>query len=330
MTTKIDIISGFLGAGKTTLIQKLLKEQLSGEKIVLIENEFGEIGIDGNMFKNAGIEIKEMNAGCICCTLVGDFTTALKEVLHRFSPDRILIEPSGVGKLSDVLQSCKKLSSSLPIRVNACITVADSVKYPMYIRNFAEFFQNQIVYSKTIILSRTQKLSREKLEVVAEDIRRRNPKAPVITTPWDQLSSEVILHVAEESAPSIEEMEEQLTLLSREDQHSCNCGEHHEHHHCHHDADEVFGTWGRETPHIFSEDGVREALNRLDSSPSYGTILRAKGIVQVSERKWIQFQYVPGESNIQEAEPDYTGRLCVIGTNLDKKALEDLFVSEMR
>lgn len=321
--TKIDIISGFLGAGKTTLIKKLLKEQLAGEKIVLIENEFGEIGIDGNLFKSADIEIKEMNAGCICCSLVGNFTAAIKEVLRRFSPDRILIEPSGVGKLSEVLLSCQKLSKTLPVTVNMRLTVADALKYRMYIRNFAEFYQNQLAYAETVVLSRTQKIDGPKLEAVVADIRRRNPSANILTTPWEDLPSSKILEIAESG--SDDPFGEQLAVLARVQKHPGPAESGHSHaEDGHHHADDVFETWGQETPHLFEKAAIQRALDALGDE-RFGEIIRAKGIVPVGGGEWIQFDYVPGESSLRPIEPDYTGRLCVIGSHLDREELTKLF-----
>lgn len=322
MITKIDIISGFLGAGKTTLIKKLLKEQLSSEKVVLIENEFGEIGIDGNLFKTAGIEIKEMNGGCICCSLVGNFTAAIKEVLRQFSPDRILIEPSGVGKLSDVLISCQKLSQTLPVAVNMRLTVIDALKYTMYIRNFSEFYKNQLQYAKTIVLSRTQKIDPSKLDAVVEDIRRRNPSANILTTPWEDITASKILEVAETDAD--DPQKEQLTFLVKIkiNTSSSECAHHHAEGE-HHRADDVFETWGMETPHSFEKAAIKKALDTLGEA-RFGEIIRAKGIVPVGN-EWIQFDYVPGESELQPIDPDYTGRLCVIGKHLNRDELTWLF-----
>lgn len=318
MPTKIDIFSGFLGAGKTTLIKKLLEEK-TGEKIVIIENEFGEVGIDGGILKETGLQIREINSGCICCSLVGDFSDALKEMLKKFSPDRIIIEPSGVGKLSDVLSTCNKFKSS-DVKVNMCITVVDASKYKMYSKNFAEFFSNQIENAKTIILSRTQNTNAAVLDEVVKRIHKENPNANIITTNWDDISASKIFSIAEctESVPFEEEM------------HICHCGHHHadgecncEHEHNHH-ADDVFDVWGIETPKIFTRDEVKSILEKL-SDLKFGTILRAKGIVPAGEKDWIQFDFVPGEIELHDFAPDYTGRLCVIGEKLDKNELAKLF-----
>jgi len=319
MGTKIDIISGFLGAGKTTLIQKLLSESLLGQKVVLIENEFGEIGIDGGILKQAGIQIREINSGCICCTLVGDFNAALKEVIRQYHPERILIEPSGVGKLSDVIKACAEIALKEDIEVNLCVTVADATKYRMYSKNFGEFFNNQIEHAKTVILSRTQKIDAEKLAAVVKEIQQRNPDAAIITTPWDELSGDKILSVAESGASP---------LLNRadlsHDEHEC-CHEHdHEHQHCHHhhSADEAFDVWSLQTPKIFQKNEIETLLKKL---PDYGTVLRAKGIVPLADSSWLQFDFVPDEISSREIEPDFSGRLCIIGKDLDKPGLTVLF-----
>lgn len=312
MSVKIDIISGFLGAGKTTLIQKLLKQSFNGQKVVLIENEFGEIGIDGSILKQAGIQIREINSGCICCTLVGDFNLALKEVIQQYRPDRILIEPSGVGKLSDVMKACQKIAVKEDVQINLCIAVADALKYRMYSRNFSEFYNNQIENAKTVILSRTQKMDDKKLAEVVKEIHARNPNASVITTPWDELSGDSVLSVAENGMfPLIDQKE-----LSNDDEHM------HEHCHHHHNANEAFDVWSVETPHVFQTGEIESFLQKL---PDYGTILRAKGIVELTNRTWLQFDFVPEEITSHGIEPDYTGRLCVIGKDLDKAGLTRLF-----
>lgn len=328
MSVKIDIISGFLGAGKTTLLKKLLSSKLSSEKVVIIENEFGQIGIDGVILKNTEIQIKEINSGCICCSLVGDFDAALKDVLKKFQPDRIMIEPSGVGKLSDIIAACKKAISQNDAKLNICAVVVDPIKYKMYIKNFSEFFSNQIKFAKTVILSRTQKVEEEKLLVVVKDIKSLNPAANIITTPWDELTAETILSVAEQDA-SIS-LASPISLHVRVHEHGkCSCGEHnHEHCNCeghHHDADDVFENWGIETPHIFSENEIRDALKELSNSDSYGRVLRAKGIIPIDEKNWIQFDFVPEEFELKPIAPDYTGRLCVIGVNLNRTKLAELF-----
>lgn len=311
MATKIDIISGFLGAGKTTLIQKLLTDGLSGEKVVLIENEFGEIGIDGGILKQTGIEIREINSGCICCTLVGDFGTALNEVLNQYHPSRILIEPSGVGKLSDVLAACQKIAANNNAVINICMTVVDVLKYQMYHKNFSEFFGNQIEHAKTIILSRTQKADDDKLNAAVKDIQIANKNAPIITTPWDLLSGKNILDVAENNIGTT------LMLNPSEKQehgHMCHC----------HDADKAFDVWSRETPKHFDSQKIETMLHAL-SQPLYGTVLRAKGIVPLSTGKWMQFDFVPEEVDFKEIPPNYTGCLCVIGKNLNMAKLAELF-----
>ncbi|QAT50527.1 GTP-binding protein [Caproiciproducens sp. NJN-50] len=309
MDTQIGIISGFLGAGKTTLIRKLLKEALSDEKIVLIENEFGEIGIDGTILKQSGIRVREINSGCICCTLAGDFHAALKDVVRKYRPERILIEPSGVGKLSDILPVCRKTALREQGRIDLCVTVVDAQKYRMYAKNFSEFFLDQIDHAETILFSRTQNADPEELSDIAREIKGRNERAAVITTPWDQLSGAEILSVAEKGAKA---------LISREDFESAE----EEHHHHHHDADEAFQVWSRETPKVFDRDRLREAMKKL---PQCGEVLRAKGILPVRDGRWVQFDYVPEESGFQEAKPEFTGRLCVIGKGLDRRGLAALF-----
>ncbi len=319
MQIKIDIISGFLGAGKTTLIKKLLSESLSGQKTVLIENEFGEIGIDGGILKQSGVQIREINSGCICCTLVGDFDSALKDVIHQYQPERILIEPSGVGKLSDVIKACAKIALKEDVEINLCFTVADATKYRMYSRNFGEFYINQIKNANTVILSRTQKLDAEKLAAVVKEIHQHNANAAIITTPWEELTGDRILAAAK-AAP----------LLSRtdlfEDDHE-PCHELELNHDCrqdhhHHSAEEAFEAWSVQTPKVFDRNEIEELLGQL---PQYGTVLRAKGIVPLSDASWLQFDYVPEEISSREIAPDFTGRLCVIGNNLDKAGLSDLF-----
>ncbi len=315
MQTKIDIVSGFLGAGKTTLIKKLLAESLTGQKVVLIENEFGEIGIDGGILKQSGIQIREINSGCICCTLVGDFNAALKDVLRQYQPERILIEPSGVGKLSDVIKACAKIALKTEVELNLCVTVADATKYRMYSRNFGEFFNNQIDNADTVILSRTQKLDSDKLAAVVKDIHDRNPDAAVITTPWESLSGDTILAAAKAS-PLLNRAD--LTEHEEENNHE---HEHHDHGH-HHRADEAFDVWSVQTPKQFQKDEITAILEKL---PQYGTVLRAKGIVALTDGGWLQFDYVPEEIGSREIAPDFTGRLCVIGSELNKAGLSALF-----
>ena len=360
--TRIDIYSGFLGAGKTTLIKKMIKEAYSGEKLVLIENEFGEIGIDGGFMKEAGIQITEMNSGCICCSLVGDFGKALKEVIHTYHPDRILIEPSGVGKLSDVMLAVRNAAEHEAVLGN-CVTVADATKCKMYMKNFGEFYNNQIEAASCIVLSRTDAVAPEKLKAAVELLRQHNGKAALVTTPWDELTG-AQLRQAMESAPAIEE--EMERLLEEEHHHHDHDGcchdhdhdhdhehehehEHHDHddchehdhehhhdhddcchdhdheHHHHHHADEVFTSWGRETTKKFSEEELRTALAALDDTWKYGMVLRAKGIVQSRDGSWLHFDHVPGEADVRHGTAEVIGRLCVIGSKLDEDAIAELF-----
>ena len=382
--TKIDIISGFLGAGKTTLIKKLLKEALAGEKVVLIENEFGEIGVDGGFLKEAGIEIKEMNSGCICCSLVGDFGTSLKEVLETYEPERILIEPSGVGKLSDVAAAVAKVEGD--IRINSMVAVVDASKCKMYMKNFGEFFLNQIEHAGTIILSRTGNISEEKLEKAVGLIRQHNQEATIITTSWDELEGQAILTTMEKKASLEQELLDEVEEMHHHHEHGegCGCGHHdHEHHHhhehgegcgcghhdhdhedhhhhehgegcgcghhdhedhhhhehgehcgcgCHdhdhehHHADEVFTSWGKETPKTYAVQEIEAILEALEDEHTYGMILRSKGMVQNKEKgSWIYFDYVPGEVSIREGKADVTGKLCVIGSGLKEDKLKELF-----
>lgn len=341
--TKIDIFSGFLGAGKTTLIKKLLTEAYKGEQVVLIENEFGEIGIDGGFLKDAGIEIREMNSGCICCSLVGDFGEALKEVIKTYSPDRILIEPSGVGKLSDVIKAVQKVESEVDIKLNSFTTVVDVTKCRMYMKNFGEFFSNQIEYAGTVILSRTdtEKATEEKVGAAVELIRSLNKTAAVITTPVEQLSGQKILDTMENNRSLEKElMEEEICPVcgGHHDHHDhehhheheeCGCGHDHDHHdhghHHHHHADEVFTSWGRETVKTFSQEEIKTILETLSDNEEYGMILRAKGMVEGKDGEWVYFDMVPGESDIRKGSPDYTGRICVIGSKLQEEKLAELF-----
>ena len=415
---KVDIVSGFLGAGKTTLIKKLIKEVFAGQQIVLIENEFGEIGIDGGFLKDAGINITEMNSGCICCSLVGDFGKALKEVTKKFSPARIIIEPSGVGKLSDVRRAVEDAAPEAGLELNGLVTVADVSKVKMYMRNFGEFYDNQIQYAGTVILSRTQKVSEEKQMKAVELIREKNPEGVIITTPWEELTGQQILNAIERSgslAEKLMEEEEVCPVCGHHHEHEhhdhdhedhghehhdhdhedhghehhhhdheecgchehehhdhdheghghehhhhdheeCGCHEHehhdhdheghgHEHHHhdheecgCHehhghdhhhghhhHHADEVFTSWGRETPRKYTREELEGILHQLENSEDYGVILRAKGMLPDKEGKWLHFDFVPEEYEIREGSADYTGRLCVIGSKLKEEALEKLF-----
>ena len=321
---KIDIISGFLGAGKTTLIKKLLKEAFEGEQVVLIENEFGEIGIDGGFLKDAGIEIREMNSGCICCSLVGDFGASLKEVVEKYHPDRILIEPSGVGKLSDVIKAVQGVEEDVDIQLNSYTTVVDAKKCKMYMRNFGEFFDNQVQYAGAIIMSRTDIVDEKKAMESMELLRSINEKAAIITTPIEKLEGKKILEVMEHPVSLADE------LLKEEHEHhhhdhddECGCGHHHDHHH--HHADEVFTSWGRETIKKFTREGLEKMLESLSASEEYGVILRAKGMLPAEDGTWIYFDMVPEETEIREGSPEYTGRLCVIGSKLNEEKLVKLF-----
>ena len=340
--TKIDIISGFLGAGKTTLIKKLLSEAFKGQQVVLIENEFGEIGIDGGFLKEAGIQIREMNSGCICCSLVGDFGASLKEVIGTYHPDRIIIEPSGVGKLSDVIRAVEDVKEDCDLELNSFTTVADVTKCKMYLRNFGEFFKNQLEYANTIILSRMDKASQEKTDKAVELIREINRDASLITTPITQLDGGKILEVMEKRTQSIEEMElphEHGHHHEHEHHHDgecscghdhhhdgeCSCGHDHHHEHGHHHADEVFTSWGRETARKFERTELEKMLEMLGDGETFGMVLRAKGILEGTDGAWYYFDMVPGEAEIRTGEADYTGRLCVIGSGLKEQELEKLF-----
>lgn len=384
--TKIDIVSGFLGAGKTTFIKKMLEEVFQGQKIVLIENEFGEVGIDGGFLKDAGIEITEMNSGCICCSLVGDFGKNLNEVIEKFHPDRILIEPSGVGKLSDVMKSVIDVEKTHDVALNGLITVVNATKASKQMKAFGEFFNNQIEYATTIILSRSQNATPQQLELCVKQMQALNSKAAIITTPWDQISGEAVLKVIE-GQDSLE-----MKLMAEEhakhehhdhdhgheehdhhdhdeecgcghdhhdhhehdhdhdhhehdhdhdhhehhdhDHHEhhydengvCSCGHHHDHDGHHHHADDVFTSWGKETPHKYTKTEIESILKTLSDDEFYGTILRAKGMVENADGGWIYFDMVPGEYELREGEPDYTGRLCVIGCDLKEDELEHLFL----
>ena len=390
--TKIDIVSGFLGAGKTTLIKKLLKEAYPNEKLVLIENEFGEINIDGGFLKESGIQISEMSAGCICCSLVGDFNKALKDVVNQYHPDRILIEPSGVGKLSDVIVAVENTVAEVPeMKLNSYVTVADACKVKVYMKNFGEFYNNQVEAAGTIILSRTQKLNQEKLEAAVAMLREKNADAAILTTPWDQLDGKTILTAIEKVSLADELLEKMRAEHAAHEaehaahhhhdhdheehehdhEHCCHHHDHdeehehehcchhdhdheeheHEHEHCHHHdhdhehehhhehdehctcgchdhhhhhADDVFGSWGQETPRVYSQSELESILKELDSG-KYGKILRAKGIVNGADNSWLEFDYVPEEFEVRGGHPDYTGRLCVIGAELDEHKLAELF-----
>ena len=353
--TKIDIISGFLGAGKTTLIKKLLEEAYKGEQVVLIENEFGEIGIDGGFLKDAGINITEMNSGCICCSLVGDFGAALHDVIEQFHPDRVIIEPSGVGKLSDVIRAVQRAAETTPMELNCFIAVADATKCKMYMKNFGEFFNNQIEHANTIILSRAQNMSEEKMAATVAELRAHNGNAIIITTPWDQITGKQILEAMETHKHDVvtQLMAEEWNDDEECDDPDCCCHDHthhhhhdheHEHHHHdhehthhlehshehehhhehHHHADEVFTSWGAETPRKFTDEEIDAALTALDGG-SYGAILRAKGIVPAVDGGWIHFDYVPFEHNVRRGSAEVTGRLCVIGAELKEDEVSALF-----
>ena len=332
--TKVDIISGFLGAGKTTLISKLLKEALKDEQVVLIENEFGEIGIDGGFLKDSGVEIREMNSGCICCSLVGDFGTSLKEVVDKYHPDRIIIEPSGVGKLSDVIKAVKDLHIENEIRLNSASTVADASKVKVYMKNFGEFFNNQIEHAGTIILSRTQNVSEDKLKKAIELIRTVNENAHIITTPWDDLEGAQILGAMENVTNlELEMLAEAAEKAHEEHEHEhhhhhdgeeCGCG--HDHHHeGHHHADDVFSSWGTETPNKYDKETLEDILKKLANTEEYGKILRSKGMLPCTDGTWMYFDLVPGEYEIRDGKADFTGRICVIGAELKEDALKTLF-----
>ena len=376
---KIDIISGFLGAGKTTLIKKLVADAFQGEKLVIIENEFGEIGIDGGFLKESGIQITEMNSGCICCSLVGDFGNALKDVLEKYSPDRVIIEPSGVGKLSDVIKAVKNIGDD--VKINSTAAVVDASKCKMYMKNYGEFYNNQIESAGTIILSRTQNVSEEKLAKVLTMIREKNDEASVITTPWDQIDGKNILEAMEK----VNTLEKELLEEHHHHHHDhdeecgcghdhdhehhhhdhdgecgcghdhnhehhhhdhdeecgcghdhdhehhhdhdgeCGCGHHHNHEHGHHHADDVFTSWGVETAHKFTEEELKDIVSKLASDKSFGEVLRAKGIVASDEGEWFHFDLVPEETELRRGAADYTGRICVIGSNLNEAAIKELF-----
>lgn len=336
--TKIDIFSGFLGAGKTTLIKKLIAEAYTGEKIVLIENEFGEIAIDGGFLKDSGVQINEMNSGCICCSLVGDFADALQKVLEQFHPDRILIEPSGVGKLSDVIRAVQGVQSD-ELVLNGFTTVVDANKCKMYMKNFGEFFNNQVENASAIILSRTEGIRPEKLDAAVALLREKNPTATIVTTPWTELDGKQILETMERRDTLSAELEHLKAEAAEEDdedehehhhhhhddddehEHECCCGHHHHHHH----ADEVFTSWGTETPRKYTDDEIRTALDALINEHRYGVVLRAKGIVPATDGGWIHFDYVPGESDVRRGSAQVTGRVCVIGSHLAEDALKELF-----
>lgn len=382
---KVTIISGFLGAGKTTFIKKLLEQVYAGQKVVLIENEFGEIGIDGGFLKDAGIQITEMNSGCICCSLVGDFGKALIKVSKEYAPDRIIIEPSGVGKLSDVVAAVEKVKDEAGLELDCFLTVADATKAKMYMKNFGEFYNDQIEHASTIVLSRTQNMDAAKLEASVALIRDKNAEAAIITTPWDELNGEQIVSALEKKSLMDELLKEALEHSAEhhhedddedEDEHEhhhhhhhedgeeCCCGHHHDddddedehehhhhhddddedehehhhhedgeecscgcghHHHHHHHADDVFTSWGKETPHVYTKEEIEDILVKLTEKSEFGIILRAKGMVSGADGKWIYFDAVPEEYEIRDGGADYTGRICVIGQNLNEEKLEKLF-----
>ena len=317
--TKVDIISGFLGAGKTTFIKQLIEQVFTGEKLVLIENEFGEIGIDGGFLKDAGIEITEMNSGCICCTLVGDFSKALQKVLEEYKPDRVLIEPSGVGKLSDIVKAIEDVKKDAEIEISGRITVVDGKKAVLYLKNFGEFFEDQVKHASTIVISRTQMMSGEKIEECVHILREENAEAAIISTPWDELSGEAVCRALDHGA----EIEEFLQNHS-EHEGECGCGHHHHGHH-HHHADEIFTSWGKETAHKYTDEELDFLLKALAETEGYGTVLRSKGIIAMADGTWKQFDLVPEEYEVRESGADYTGRICVIGTDLKEEELMRLF-----
>ena len=350
---KIDIISGFLGAGKTTLIKKLLQDAFKGQQVVLIENEFGEIGIDGGFLKDAGIEIKEMNSGCICCSLVGDFGTALKEVVEKYHPDRIVIEPSGVGKLSDVIHAVENLhlEADGEVKLNSAVTVVDVLKCKMYLKNFGEFFKNQVEAAGTIILSRTdtKKATPEKIEAAIELIRELNPDATIITTPVEDLGGQKILDTIEGMKIDLSHVEEEHDHCCDHEHHhdhehhdyddhehhhdhgegcTCGCHDHDHEEHEHHHADEVFTSWGKETVRKYSREEIEKILKTLSEDDSYGMILRAKGMLESEDGVWTYFDMVPEEVDIREGSAEYTGRICVIGSKLDEAKLEQLWFAK--
>lgn len=352
--TKIDIISGFLGAGKTTFIKKMLQEIFAGEQVVLIENEFGEIGIDGGFLKDSGIEIREMNSGCICCSLVGDFGKSLKEVVDTYHPERILIEPSGVGKLSDVIKAVQDVAEQIDAKLNSFTTMVDVTKCRIYSKNFGEFFSNQIEYAGAVILSRTDKAKQEKIEESVKILREINAKSPIITTPIAELPGEKLLEIMEGSKSLEEELLSEIRCpeCGEVHEHGEECGcvhdhhhhhheedheghghhhhgedheEHHHHHHGHHHADEIFTSWGKETVKTYTKEEISSILKSLESEETYGTILRAKGMVAGADGEWIYFDMVPEEHEVRSGSAEYTGRICVIGSKLNEEKLSELF-----
>ena len=385
--TKVDIISGFLGAGKTTFIKKLIEDVFPGERLVLIENEFGEIGIDGGFLKDAGVEITEMNSGCICCTLVGDFSKALQKVLVDYTPDRVIIEPSGVGKLSDVVKAIEGVKDEADIEIDGRITVVDGKKAKIYLKNFGEFFNNQVEHASTIVISRTQMMTDEKVEECVHMLREKNAEATIISTSWEELGKDAVLHTLQHGAEIEGILEEHAHEHDDHEHHhhhddECGCGHDHDHHHdheehehhhehdenctcgchdhdhehhhdhdheehehhhehdenctcgCHdhhhgheghHHADEVFTSWGKETAHKYTEEELDYLLKALSETDAYGTVLRSKGIIQMADGSWKQFDMVPEEYEVREGQADYTGRVCVIGTDLKEENLIKLF-----
>ena len=372
--TKVDIISGFLGAGKTTFIKQLINQVYAGDKLVLIENEFGEIGIDGGFLKDAGVEITEMNSGCICCTLVGDFSRALQKVLDEYQPDRVIIEPSGVGKLSDIVKAIEDVKEVADIEISGKIAVVDGKKAKLYLKNFGEFFEDQVKHASTIVISRTQMMTDEKVEECVRMLREENAEATIISTPWEQLGKDAILHALEHAEIHVEhdhhhehhhhghehddeccghEHHHEHHHHGHDDEccehdhhhhghehdgeccghdhhhhhhdHECGCGHDHHHDHHHHHADEVFTSWGRETAHKYTDEELDFIVKRLSETNAYGTILRAKGIVAMTDGSWKQFDLVPEESEVREGQADYTSRICVIGTDLKEADLAKLF-----
>lgn len=311
MKTKIDIISGFLGAGKTTLIKKFLEEKLCNEKIVIIENEFGEVGIDSTLFKKSGLEVKEINSGCICCTLVGDLENSIKEIMDNFKPERIIIEPSGVGKLSEIIKVCEIDSLKNITKVNMLLTVVDVERFNLHISNFGEFFENQIIYANTILLSRIQEATEEKIETVTNSIRKINPKASIVTNPWNSINGREIITLAENDLYDSIQDQDEVYLNA--------------HRHHHHDGPEVFQVWESETSKVFMKDEIKDLLNGLQDKENFGKVIRGKGIFKIDGNKWILFDYIPGKLEVKEMSGDYTGRLCIIGTDLNKEQLKDTF-----
>ena len=321
---KVDVISGFLGAGKTTLIKKIFESVLSKEKVVLIENEFGEIGIDGTFLKESGIEIKEINAGCICCSLVGDFETSMQEVINTYNPERIIIEPSGVGKLADIVNAVLKLKEELQINILA--TVVDGPKTKMYLKNFGEFFNNQVEAANTIIISKTDKMSEEKLLEVVELVKTKNDHATLITTAIKDLDSEQLVKVLEEKVSLKEDLAKEMQLVH---EHECCCGHHHDHEHHHHHAEEVFTSWGKETPKSVSYEELNNFLHTLATDESLGIIIRSKGVLKASDNeKWYYYDFVSGDYEIRLGNPDYNGRIVVIGSKMDEEKIEKLFFNK--